>query len=71
MSVILLFPAGPGPIASGMNYTVVVVGGIILFCMAYYFLPKKGGRFWFNGPIQTVGLDREYSGVRSMRKEEL
>lgn len=46
-----------------MNYTVVVVGGILLMVATSYFLPAIGGRHWFKGPvanIDTAVLGQEY-----------
>ncbi|KAJ3825802.1 amino acid/polyamine transporter I [Lentinula raphanica] len=55
MSVILLFPAEPALAGSAtMNYTVLVIGGVMLFSTAYYFFPVYGGRHWFKGPVVTV-----------------
>ncbi|KAF8824133.1 hypothetical protein HHX47_DHR9000553 [Lentinula edodes] len=58
MSVILLFPAEPnfsGP--ATMNYTVLVMGGVMLFSTAYYFFPVYGGVHWFKGPVVTTITD--------------
>ncbi|KAJ3803869.1 amino acid/polyamine transporter I [Lentinula aff. lateritia] len=58
MSVILLFPAEPnlsGP--ATMNYTALVMGGVMLFSTAYYFFPVYGGVHWFKGPVVTTITD--------------
>ncbi|KAJ3845790.1 hypothetical protein EV368DRAFT_70433, partial [Lentinula lateritia] len=58
MSVILLFPAEPnlsGP--ATMNYTVLVMGGVMLFSTAYYFFPVYGGVHWLKGPVVTTITD--------------
>ncbi|KAF8999307.1 amino acid/polyamine transporter I [Cyathus striatus] len=52
--LVLLFPTNPGPTSADMNYTVVVVGGIISLCLTYYFFPVYGGRHWFTGPVKTT-----------------
>ena len=54
MSVVFLFPADPAPEAPTMNYTVVVVGGVILLSLGYYYLPVYGGTHWFTGPVATI-----------------
>ncbi|KXN82731.1 hypothetical protein AN958_02223 [Leucoagaricus sp. SymC.cos] len=54
MIVVFLFPAVPGPTSQSMNYTVVVVGGVISLSLGYYFFPKYGGRYWFTGPVHTI-----------------
>lgn len=37
-----------------MNYTVVVVGGILLTSTVYFFLPLVGAIRWFTGPVRTI-----------------
>ncbi|KAK0481363.1 amino acid permease-domain-containing protein [Armillaria novae-zelandiae] len=51
MMFVFLFPAAPAPVAESMNYTVVVVGGIITLATVYYLI---SGRIWFTGPVVTV-----------------
>ncbi|KIP07828.1 hypothetical protein PHLGIDRAFT_29863 [Phlebiopsis gigantea 11061_1 CR5-6] len=51
---ILVFPTTPAPTAADMNYTVVVMGGWLLLCVAYYYLPRYGGVHWFVGPVANV-----------------
>ena len=53
---ILVFPTTPGPSGADMNYTVVVLGGWLLLCIAYYYLPKYGGVHWFTGPVANIEL---------------
>ncbi|KAF7297454.1 GABA permease [Mycena indigotica] len=54
MIIVFLFPPIPGATSQSMNYTVVVVGGILLLAVGYYFFPKYGGRYWFTGPLETI-----------------
>ena len=70
MSVIVMFPTTPRPEPSDMNYTVVVLGAVLLLALAYYFCPKYGGHVWFRGPIRDVdtvvkGLVEEKSAVEN------
>ncbi|KAK0433561.1 amino acid/polyamine transporter I [Armillaria borealis] len=51
MMVVFIFPSAPAPVAESMNYSVVVVGGIITLATVYYLI---SGRFWFTGPVVTV-----------------
>ncbi|KAF7791784.1 hypothetical protein EIP86_002808 [Pleurotus ostreatoroseus] len=67
--VIVMFPTNPGPTGSTMNYTVVVSGGWISLCIAYYFFPKYGGMYWFKGPMANIEL--EQSGEVSGSVEEV
>ena len=39
-----------------MNYTVVVLGGIMLLSVVWYFFPKYGGIYWFTGPVPNVAI---------------
>ena len=54
MSIVLLFPATPQASPNSMNYSVVVFGGVIILSIIYYYLPKYGGVYWFNGPVSTI-----------------
>ncbi|EJC97507.1 uncharacterized protein FOMMEDRAFT_163064, partial [Fomitiporia mediterranea MF3/22] len=56
MFLVFLFPTNPAPASAGdMNYSVVVLGSIMLFSILYYYFPKYGGVYWFKGPVRTVG----------------
>ncbi|KAF9038948.1 amino acid transporter [Hymenopellis radicata] len=54
MIVVFLFPAVPDPTSESMNYTIVVVGGVVALSLCYYFFPRYGGRYWFTGPVETI-----------------
>ncbi|KZO96991.1 APC amino acid permease [Calocera viscosa TUFC12733] len=54
MNVIFLFPTAPNSDAANMNYCIVVLGGVIILSLAYYFFPKYGGYKWFRGPVRNV-----------------
>nr|GAT58958.1 GABA permease [Mycena chlorophos] len=59
MIIVFLFPPLAGPVSErSMNYTVVVVGGVLVLALAYYFVPRWGGREWFVGPVETVERER-------------
>ncbi|KAF7347019.1 putative amino-acid permease C11D3.08c [Mycena venus] len=57
MTVVLMFPTAPDPVAQTMNYTVVVMGGVSLLALGYYYFPKYGGAHWFKGPVSNVEFD--------------
>ncbi|KAF9254651.1 amino acid transporter [Marasmius fiardii PR-910] len=57
MAVILCFPAEPTVGPATMNYTSLVIGGVVLFATLYYFFPVYGGRYWFEGPAVTIDDD--------------
>ena len=47
-----------------MNYTVVVVGGVLVLSVIWFYFPKYGGIYWFTGPIRNTGVDISTSGVQ-------
>ncbi|KZT28479.1 amino acid transporter [Neolentinus lepideus HHB14362 ss-1] len=57
--VIFMFPTDPSPLAQDMNYTIVVLGGILFLCIVYYYFPRYGGVHWFQGPARNVDIDYE------------
>ncbi|KAF8915252.1 APC amino acid permease [Mucidula mucida] len=57
MSTVFFFPSEPGPLVDEMNYGVVLFMGVVVLSMAYYFFPVYGGRYWFNGPVSTIGAN--------------
>ncbi|KAK7001694.1 APC amino acid permease [Favolaschia claudopus] len=61
MTVVLMFPAARDPDSQSMNYTVVVLGGVLLIALAYYFVPVYGGVNWFQGPKANVDMELERS----------
>ncbi|EJD04784.1 amino acid transporter [Fomitiporia mediterranea MF3/22] len=64
-SLVLLFPTNPAPVNAGdMNYSVVVLGGVMFFSIMYYYFPKYGGVYWFKGPIRTI-RDLDSAGRRA------
>lgn len=63
MLVIFLFPETPTVSTAGdMNFTVVVLGGVLFLSLIYYFLPVYGGRHWFTGPVRTVEAHNHSDG---------
>lgn len=54
MGIVFLFPTSPGPDVADMNYTVVVLGGVLVLSLIWYYFPKYGGVHWFTGPIPTI-----------------
>ncbi|KAJ6540973.1 amino acid transporter [Mycena vulgaris] len=69
MTIVLLFPTEPNPVAETMNYTIVVLGGIFAIALGYYYFPVYGGVHWFNGPISNI--DEEIDKNRSTSTEKL
>lgn len=54
MSVVFLFPTSPNPDGAAMNYAVVVLGGVLMLSVVYFYFPKYGGVHWFKGPVANV-----------------
>jgi hypothetical protein len=53
-SIVFLFPTTNQTNASDMNYTVVVLGGVFILSLGWYYFPVYGGVHWFEGPVPTV-----------------
>ncbi|KAF7916801.1 uncharacterized protein EAE98_010523 [Botrytis deweyae] len=70
--VLLLFPSYEDPNADEMNYAVVVLGFVLVFCTAYYWCPKYGGKTFFKGPVRTIDEVLEERGdVRERVVDEI
>ena len=54
MVIVFLFPTTPQTSVQEMNYTVVVLGGVLLLSLVWYYFPVYGGVYWFTGPVANV-----------------
>ncbi|CCM02109.1 uncharacterized protein FIBRA_04186 [Fibroporia radiculosa] len=54
MGIVFLFPTTPTTDTADMNYTIVVLGGVLVLSLVWYYFPKYGGVHWFTGPVATV-----------------
>jgi hypothetical protein len=54
MSIVFSFPTTEQTNAQNMNYTVVVLGGVLILSLLWYYFPVYGGVHWFAGPVPTV-----------------
>ena len=78
MSTVFLFPTTEQTNAQNMNYTVVVLGGVLLFSLVWYYFPVYGGVHWFQGPVPNVdghvvrrwAMPRDAEGVSETIKME-
>lgn len=70
MGIVFLFPAIPTVNAGGMNYTIVVLGGVLVLSLVYYYFPKYGGKNWFTGPVQTVDVLGHNTGADGEREKK-
>jgi len=56
MSIVFLFPTTPQTDTANMNYTVVVLGGVLGLSLVWYYFPKYGGVHWFTGPVANIDM---------------
>lgn len=56
MVIVFLFPATPQTSVQEMNYTIAVLGGVMILSLIWYYLPKYGGVHWFTGPVSNVEI---------------
>jgi len=54
MVFVFCFPSNPGPDSVSMNYSSLVLGGVLLLAVAWYYLPVYGAVHWFHGPARNV-----------------
>ncbi|KAF7974533.1 hypothetical protein HWV62_12002 [Athelia sp. TMB] len=70
MSVIFVFPASPAPDAAAMNYAVVVLGGVLVLSVVYFYFPKYGGVHWFEGPRANIYVGDDDAGLDGLGREK-
>lgn len=68
MGVVFLFPTSPQTSVADMNYTIVVLGGVLILSLMWYYFPVYGGVHWFKGPVPTV--DRKYESWETSSEVE-
>lgn len=59
MSIVFFFPATPTTDTPNMNYTVVLLIGVLVLSLMWYYFPVYGGVHWFTGPVRNIGTDDE------------
>jgi len=78
MSIVFFFPTTMHTNTQQMNYTVVVLGGVLILSLVWFYLPVYGGVHWFKGPVPTVkdhvtrkwATDVEEGGTDSIDREK-
>ncbi|KAF8152248.1 amino acid permease-domain-containing protein [Crassisporium funariophilum] len=75
MGIVFLFPTSPQTHVADMNYTVVVLGGVVLLSLVWYYFPIYGGVHWFTGPVANIGdtlssFDRTETDLPSAENEK-
>ncbi|KZT66736.1 amino acid transporter [Daedalea quercina L-15889] len=66
MGIVFLFPTTAQTDVADMNYTVVVLGGVLILSLVWYYFPVYGGVHWFTGPVPTI----ERTAANSQRQSE-
>ncbi|KAF9220253.1 amino acid transporter [Gyrodon lividus] len=76
MVIVLCFPSTPQLQAADMNYTSVVLGGVMALAMIWYYFPVYGGVHWFQGPVPNTKAnhgrsiqDAEITDVKTSRQD--
>jgi hypothetical protein len=70
LGIVFLFPGSPTTDATEMNYSIVVVGGIMILSILWYYFPKYGGVHWFKGPISNIDTAAKHSNGSVTRSNE-
>ncbi|KAG6330592.1 hypothetical protein ID866_8495 [Astraeus odoratus] len=71
MVVIFFFPSNPTTDVTTMNYSVVVLGGVLVLSLVWYYFPVYGGVHWFTGPVPNIDTDRDGDSGDSVEKKGL
>ena len=53
-SLVCFFPTTKRTNAEDMNYSVVILGSVLIFSLVWYYFPVYGGVHWFKGPVANV-----------------
>jgi hypothetical protein len=53
-SLVCFFPTTKRTNAEDMNYSIVILGSVLIFSLVWYYFPVYGGVHWFKGPVSNV-----------------
>ena len=70
MTIVFLFPSTPQTSVQEMNYTVAVLGGVLLLSLIWYYFPVYGGVHWFTGPVANVDTRSSLDRTPSLDSEK-
>ncbi|OCH88533.1 hypothetical protein OBBRIDRAFT_795157 [Obba rivulosa] len=73
LGAILAFPTTPAPMGPNMDYMIAVMGGWIILCLIYFYFPKYGGVYWFDGPranLEAAGNGTEPKDTETTSSSE-
>ena len=62
MGIVFMFPTTPQTDGPDMNYSVVVLGGVLILSLVWYYFPVYGGVHWFTGPISNIEKEKDADG---------
>lgn len=68
MCIVFMFPTTPQTSAPEMNYSVVVLGGVLILSVVWYYFPVYGGVHWFTGPIRNIEKDPSNDRIDGIEK---
>ncbi|KAJ7682923.1 amino acid transporter [Mycena rosella] len=71
LGIAFLFPTSPQTDVTDMNYTIVVLGGVLGLSLIWYYFPVVGGVHWFKGPIANIVLAKPDSDSEGHEPEEV
>ncbi|KAH9922314.1 APC amino acid permease [Epithele typhae] len=71
MGTVFLFPGSPQTDVADMNYTVVVLGGVLVLSLVWYYFPVYGGVHWFTGPVPTIEKTSAAESERASTSDSL
>jgi hypothetical protein len=54
MGIVFLFPFTPQTSVGEINYTVAVLGGVMILSVIWYYFLMYGGVHWFKGPVANI-----------------
>ena len=63
IDIVFFFPTMPQTSSPDMNYTVVVLGGVLVLSVVWYYFPVYGAVHWFTGPVPNVDKDDAAEGA--------
>ncbi|KIJ18172.1 PF00324 AA_permease [Paxillus involutus ATCC 200175] len=63
MDIVFFFPTLPQTSSTTMNYSVVLLVGVLFLSLVWYYFPVYGGVHWFTGPVRTVSTEGSAENV--------
>lgn len=70
INIVFFFPTTPQTDVANMNYTVVVLGGILFLSILWYYCPVYGGVHWFTGPVSNLEKVSENGSIQESAEKK-